>query len=264
MPILIKDYEVTEQEDKLFISVELKNVQSSKTDIYSNSCFIKINFPPYFFELDLWGKIDSESSVASVGDGKVLFSLVKVDQGIWPSINYTDQDRLSRRLNAEQEALILQEKVFSFNQIKEDKLTAKREKERELVRKQIEVEQAKRKEIEDIKKQESEIAKKGLEEWVSKQETKRQDSGIFADEDSGDDSDIDMEAIRASVRAKMVKPQMAPPRSTQTVQIKVSFTSRGSIPTKTARETEDGIIGLIRKMDDKDKALKVITCTKGE
>lgn len=53
-----------------------------------------------------------------------------------------------------------------------------------------------------------------------------------------DDDDIDVEAIRLKVRNMLAPPEIPPPR--QTLSIDVTFTSRDNIPTKTARETEDG------------------------
>ena len=45
----------------------------SATDVY-----IKINYPPFFFELDLYATIDEAASVATVGEGYIRFKLIKV------------------------------------------------------------------------------------------------------------------------------------------------------------------------------------------
>jgi dyslexia susceptibility 1 candidate gene 1 protein len=114
MPILIKDFTVTQQPEKIFISVEIPNISAQKASIYCNSCYIKINYPPYFFELDLAHEINSEESSASVGEGKVVFQLLKTQANIWETIKYTLDDRLQRRQEAEKKELLLQEKVYCF------------------------------------------------------------------------------------------------------------------------------------------------------
>ncbi len=44
----------------------------------ANDSYLKVNFPPYLFELDLLHPIDHQASIASVGNGVVKFTLAKV------------------------------------------------------------------------------------------------------------------------------------------------------------------------------------------
>lgn len=88
MPIVVKDHTSQDELDRIYISVPLRNVHPSKVDIYSNSAYIKANYPPYFFELDLAHEIDSEASNASVGNNEILFELVKISPGAWKDIKY--------------------------------------------------------------------------------------------------------------------------------------------------------------------------------
>ncbi len=80
MPIAVKDYEFTETEQFIHITVSFPTISPSKADIYCNDNYLKINSSPYIFELDLLHDIDSESSetLASVGDNCVKFCLKKV------------------------------------------------------------------------------------------------------------------------------------------------------------------------------------------
>ena len=96
MPIITKDYTYTQNSETLYIQVPLKGVQASKADIYckwlfyyyftlnlfkyfiANDLYIKINFPPFFFHLDLLYPVNSDSSAAHVGNGVVKFELAKV------------------------------------------------------------------------------------------------------------------------------------------------------------------------------------------
>ena len=114
MPIVIKDYTPTDEETKLFIKVTIPNIHPSKVDIYSNSCYLKINAPPFFWELDLFDEIVSDKSVATVGEGKVTFQLLKKNVGFWKQIDYQGNDRFERRKRAQDEYLQEQEKVLDL------------------------------------------------------------------------------------------------------------------------------------------------------
>ncbi|KAI8921476.1 hypothetical protein BC831DRAFT_476918 [Entophlyctis helioformis] len=297
MPIVVKhtDVETSQTLEEVFVTVPLRGVHASKADVYSSAVYIKANFPPYFFELDLADEIDTLTSVATVGGGVVTFKLVKAVPRMWESIRYTGakspKDLHQRRREAE--AVELER----AKQRKAAALLTKREEERTQVQRQIDVERAKRSRIEALKDAEARAASEQISGWAretlaherrvnggrptvsgngpsasavsaaavavaaesvsvasgvagSKDVEKKSD--IFGDEDvvaaSGDDldgcgdgsdgdDDIDMEAIRAKVRAQLKIRTRPSPRACQ--DIGVSFTARGSIPTHTARETED-------------------------
>lgn len=95
MPIVVKDFDWTQTVDSVCITLPLKGVHASKADVYcacclpcgfeigsfplsANDVYIKVNFPPYFFQLDLLHPVDSETSTCTVGNGTVVFQLVKV------------------------------------------------------------------------------------------------------------------------------------------------------------------------------------------
>ncbi|KAI8898726.1 hypothetical protein BC833DRAFT_620069 [Globomyces pollinis-pini] len=266
MPIIETQYTLIEQDDKLYITIPLNNVASSKVDVYSNDSYVKVNYSPYFFELDLYGNINPEESIATIEQKMIRLELIKASVGKWEFLKYTRPDRLQRRKDADKRYLEFQEKK------KHDKLLEKRERERDLVRRQIEVEQTHRKEVEDIKNKELQEAKKYINMWSTELEQKkleRQDSkldddmivekktinDIFANDESGivelddteivenvesdSDSDIDVEMIRQKVQESLKPMQPPPPRKTESNVIRLKFTSRGAIPTGTARETED-------------------------
>lgn len=44
----------------------------------ANDCYIKANYPPFFFELDLARTIDDAQSRTTCGEGYIRFELVKV------------------------------------------------------------------------------------------------------------------------------------------------------------------------------------------
>jgi hypothetical protein len=100
--------------------------------------------------------------------------------------------------------------------LKEQKVAAKREEERELVRVQIQVERDKRERIEAIKQKEKLDAAEGIKKWAVETLAKKRalkeeerpisriDSAISEifdtnDEEFIDDDDIDVEAIRFTI-----------------------------------------------------------------
>ncbi|XJO77113.1 hypothetical protein BDV3_001741 [Batrachochytrium dendrobatidis] len=282
MPIVVKDYSVSQNDTELFISVPLSGTSASKVDVYCNDVYIKINFPPFFFELDLESTIDSQASIASVGNGMVVFTLVKTHPGIWNTIKF--QAESPKALRDRRAAGEERERHLAIKK-REEAIALKRSEERDMVRRQIEVERAKRERVEALKQAEKKAGENEVNSWAqstlavqrdlkiqatvhAKQESEkmasiatkseiafREDSAIFGvddvavniqssddldshdiDEESADD-DIDVEAIRAKVRAQLKARVQPPPRACQDIQVK--FTPRGHIPTNTARETED-------------------------
>ncbi|KAJ3300077.1 Dynein assembly factor 4, axonemal [Borealophlyctis nickersoniae] len=284
MPIYIKDYSWSETDDEVYVSVPLKGVRASKADVYSNDVYIKVNFPPYLFEIDLFAPIDADAAVATVGDGYVKFVLPKQEAVTWGQLK-TNLDSLEdvrkRRQDAADRALAKAEEA------RKEKARLQREEEQKLIQKQIEVERAERARVAALKEEEKRVAEASLQEWANQikhtptpsaqnsipsddsSPSPRKDSAIFHDddvsppehatngvsgadknedanvdemEDDDDDDDdeagLDMEAIRAKVRAQMKEKSRPPPRASG-AEIEITFTSRGLIPTKTARESED-------------------------
>ncbi|KAJ3276207.1 Dynein assembly factor 4, axonemal [Terramyces sp. JEL0728] len=313
MPIVVKEGAIDDSEKQLVITIPLRNVHPTKVDVYCNDHYVKVHFPPYFFEYDVFDRIDPEESVASIGEGVAMLKLHKREARLWTDTRYRGSDVKDRRQKAEEEHLKFEKEK------KHAKLVEKREKERDLVRRQIKVEQEKRLSIQKIKDKELEDAKQNLVSWSNEIREKelgsekkgsretptpkdfkdKNDSGIFTmddqaatlkkssigtviftDEDivvkntdqmhldSGDDSDIDVEAIRASVRAKLYNDDTPAPRCATTTTVSLSFSSRGPIPTTTARETEDEKwmtrIKLIKAMHARNEENKTAEIKEGE
>jgi dyslexia susceptibility 1 candidate gene 1 protein len=160
MPIVEKEFESQETESTLYISLPLHTVHASKVDVYSNELYIKINYPPYFFELDLMKTVEMDKTVVTIGEGKIKVEFVKVDQGLWNQIKYTGPDVKQRRNQAEEEAL------SKIAIAKEAAKIAKREKERDLVRMQIQVQQDERLRVQSIKDNELKASKLEVEDWI--------------------------------------------------------------------------------------------------
>lgn len=246
MPILITDVQFKDTPEIIYVTLPLRNVVPSKVDIYSNSLFLKINYPPYFYELDLPHAIDAHNSVSKVGNGTIICELLKVNPVLWTPTkvtNPTNENKLEdiyKYTGTKAEIIERRKKAEELHfeeerKIKEKRLTEKREKERDLVRTQIKVEQEKRERIENLKKKEHDEACEGIRKWAREtlekkvlennivaesrqssynnaeiieeeknQQISRPDSGVteifgsydLQEEEFVDDDDIDVEAIR--------------------------------------------------------------------
>jgi dyslexia susceptibility 1 candidate gene 1 protein len=252
MPILIKDVQFSDTPTILYITLPLRNTASQKVNVYCNPLYLSVNYPPYFYEIDLQEEIDSELSVSKIGAGQICVELVKTVEGMWKApykCEGVKEAVLERRKKAETVQLEKERKL------KEAKLSAKREEEREQVRKQILVEREKRERVEALKENEKTQAAEGIRKWAEEtlgrqRSSKQADSAVDlvknvrkddifpedAEEEFVDDDDIDMESIRAKVSQLM--PTVPPPRESRSMVI--NFSNRDKIPTKTARETQDG------------------------
>ena len=47
---------------------------------------IQVSFPPYLFESFLYGPVEDGDSVAQVGNGAVVFKLLKKEGDKWPQL----------------------------------------------------------------------------------------------------------------------------------------------------------------------------------
>ncbi|KAJ3204451.1 Dynein assembly factor 4, axonemal [Entophlyctis luteolus] len=217
MPLLVKSEDFTETTQRVFVSVPLNGVSASKADIYANDAYIKINFPPFFYEADLAHLIDPDDSEAIVGNGCVKFSLKKVHEELWTSLrpsNINAIDLKSRRLEAEARELKRVEEQ------KRNKAIKKREEHYKLIQEQLNVERAEKARVENLKIEEKRAAEEAIQTWkasLTQPETtatthavKKLDSGIFdlppeskAESDDSDEDCINMDEIRAKVRKQL-------------------------------------------------------------
>jgi len=83
MPLPVRDYSWHETIDQVMISIPLKGVRRDKVDILSTDDYIKVNFPPHFWELFPFASFDSDGSVATIADGSLNFRLQKKEQLNW-------------------------------------------------------------------------------------------------------------------------------------------------------------------------------------
>ncbi|KAJ3071100.1 Dynein assembly factor 4, axonemal [Podochytrium sp. JEL0797] len=162
MPIVIKQQDFTETADRVLVSVPLNGVKADKADIYANDLYIKINFPPFFYETDLLHAIDPEESEAVVGDGCVKFSMKKVDPKLWGSLNAVNLTPLEVRTRRED---AFTRELARVAKQREAKAIKKREEHYRLIQEQITIERAEKERIDEMKAEEKRIAEEGIQQW---------------------------------------------------------------------------------------------------
>ncbi|XP_035664317.1 dynein assembly factor 4, axonemal-like [Branchiostoma floridae] len=167
MPITVKDYTWEETETSVFITVPLKGVQARKTDIFSTDKYIKVNYPPYLFEVDLFAPVVDDKSTAQVGNGTVVFKLVKKDPGIWTQLAASDAgDKKAMIEKREKEIEKAQQRA---EEQKKAAAERKRQEQKYALREQMRLEEEERRRVENAKKAEREQAMTELETWKQQQ-----------------------------------------------------------------------------------------------
>ena len=56
----------------LTITATCRGASSAGTSVFSSPCYVSVNAPPYFLELDLHGTIVGDQSVTTVRQGTVV------------------------------------------------------------------------------------------------------------------------------------------------------------------------------------------------
>ena len=163
MPILVKDYRWRETEHEVTITLPLKGVKGSKTDIFSTDRYIKVNYPPYLFEAHLHAPVLEEKCTAKIGNGVVNFLLAKEEPGLWGrlvSMESEDKEFMSAR---RAEAIEHVQKAAA--KLDEERAKKKREEERFAIKEEMKLEEEEREKIELVKKSERERTERELEDW---------------------------------------------------------------------------------------------------
>lgn len=163
MPILVKDYTWRETEDEVTITLPLKGVKSSKADIFSTNRYIKVNYPPYLFEVHLYAPVLEEKCTAKIGNGVVNFQLTKEERCYWGRLASVESDDKEVMGVKRVEAIEHVQKTVA--KLDEEKAKKKKEEETFAIKQEMRLEEEERDKIEHIKQSERERTEKELEEW---------------------------------------------------------------------------------------------------
>ena len=225
MPIVVKDYTWKETDVEVVITVPLKGVKGSKTDIFSTDSYIKVSYPPYLFEVLLYASVIEERCVARVGNGMINFTLIKKEPGIWGRLHSEESESKEKMIEKRAEAVDYAHR--SAKEVADQKAKKKREEESFAIRQQMKLEEEERGRIEREKQDERDKTTRELEEWQkAKQKPTKKEVAVIA---ANKQNDVNGK----SGKTKNHKPP--PPRTSGSIQ--VHFTPR-VFPTA-ARESKE-------------------------
>lgn len=169
MPIVVKDYTWGESEQEVHITLPLKGVKSSKADIFSTNRYIKVNYPPYIFEVHLFAPVLEEKCTAKVGNGMVRFILTKEETGLWGRLE--SEESQDKEFMSEKRAEAREHLEKTAAALAEEKAKKKREEERFAIKQEMKLEEEERERIEQVKEEERQRTEKELEEWKAQKKT---------------------------------------------------------------------------------------------
>ena len=166
---MVKDYSWKETELEVDIVLPLKGIKPNKADILSTERYIKVNYPPYLFEVYLYGEVIEEQCTAKVGNGVIEFRLIKKEIGLWGSL--ASKEAETKHVLEEKRAEAVEKVRKTAAELAEARAKKKREEEQFAIREQMRLEQEQREKIEGEKQEERDRANRELQRW--KEEGKR-------------------------------------------------------------------------------------------
>ncbi|XP_023984715.1 dynein axonemal assembly factor 4 isoform X3 [Physeter macrocephalus] len=166
MPLQVSDYSWQQTRTAVFISVPLRGVSVRDTDVFCTENYLKVNCPPFLFEVFLYAPIDDESSKAKIGNDTIVFTLHKKEAAMWETLSLSGVDKEMMQRIREKSILQAQE---SAKEAMEAKAGARREDQKYTLNVMMKIEEEERKRIEDMKENERIKATKELETWKEHQ-----------------------------------------------------------------------------------------------
>lgn len=166
MPIEVKDITWSETKQYAVLNVPLKGAATKNVDIFTTNFYLKVSFPPYFYELALHNEVDEENSKATVCREQVSFHLKKKEPSLWGQLNSSEHK--DKEFMKE-----LRMKAVEYNQKKEEaksnlRNTTKTQDKKYSVKQQMRIDSEEKQIIKDIKKEEAERMSREMDKWKNK------------------------------------------------------------------------------------------------
>uniref|UniRef100_H0VXH9 Dynein axonemal assembly factor 4 n=1 Tax=Cavia porcellus TaxID=10141 RepID=H0VXH9_CAVPO len=86
MPLQPSDYSWQQTPTTVFLSLPLRGVCARDADVFCAESYLKVNFPPFLFEVFLYAPIDDGNSKAKIGNDAVIFTLYKKEAVMWETL----------------------------------------------------------------------------------------------------------------------------------------------------------------------------------
>lgn len=151
MPILVKLRKWSQNDKELFIHIPLNGVNPSSVDIFTAKNFIKLNYPPYYYEAFLLHPIDIDTSTCKLFETEARFTLKKLVPIEWESLETTTINR-TEKFEAKQQ--IFEETQAEQQNASKLRTEAKYQVKRDYVSLEVNREQKIKAEISSIRKNE--------------------------------------------------------------------------------------------------------------
>lgn len=106
--------------------------------LQSENPLFQVSYPPYLFECFLFAPVEDVKGKATVGNGAVVFSLIKKEAGIWSNLQAPQvEDKEFMKRKRDEAIQMAHERAVEEARIKENE---KREQERYALKQQMEIE----------------------------------------------------------------------------------------------------------------------------
>ena len=244
--IFLKANSWTQDEVNVYITLD----KIPKAQVTWSPLFVSITNSDFIFNLHSLHETKS-GTVSHTSSGSIL-TLSKCVKCEWKDLSYNDtkaalNDRKLKSL--ESVSKVLGDKQLEFN-------AAASKNDRSLISHQMKLEQSKRQVIQEKKNIEKALEEEELKRWTEEIESvqepiendNQESKAPLVDETLYtritfedvvlDDSEIDMDLVMKNV-AKQLPPERVLPPPRQSSSINFEFSSRGLLPTKVARQSED-------------------------
>ncbi|ROJ29156.1 Dynein assembly factor 4, axonemal [Anabarilius grahami] len=234
MPLIVKDHTWTQNHNTVYICVPLKGVKTANVHVICTDEYLKVSFPPFLFEVFLFGTINEEKSEARIGNGVAVFTLQKRRDELWEQL-FTNIDKEKQKQVREQAIVKVQEKEAEKSKAKTTRIQQEKKYALETMMK---LENEERDRIQKMKNEECARATVELDFWREKQRKIAEDNENLQKLQGAGNKPVYQKTERANVtpaintanttsgqRSIKQKPKDLPaPRSAGC--IKISFTPR--------------------------------------
>ncbi|CAF3440568.1 unnamed protein product [Rotaria sp. Silwood1] len=172
MPVIVRDINWEETDANLVLHIPMKGAKANKLDVLSSDQYLKVSFPPFFYEVFLYDLIDDDKSKIIVQNGFVEVTLTKQIPRKWNQLAHVQSDDKELMKNLREEAL--NQIALKQKQRIEANSSLLNTNKREAVREQMKLDEVERSRIDMIKKNERDKASEEMKQFEENQKIQRQ------------------------------------------------------------------------------------------
>ncbi|CAF3088643.1 unnamed protein product [Rotaria socialis] len=172
MPVIIRDINWEETDINLVLHIPMKGAKANKLDVLSSDQYLKVSFPPFFYEVFLYDFVNDDKSRIIVQNGFVEVTLTKQNPRKWNQLSHPQSENKEIMKALREEAL--NQMGLKQKQRTEANSSLLNANKREAVREQMKLEGAERNRIDTIKKNERDKISEEMKQFEENQKIQRQ------------------------------------------------------------------------------------------